>query len=111
MFLPEKYESIFDVSSKGPSSGSLVNKVYLGPCLLNFPTKGLCSKRRRYFHIFQVEAYPTCCEDIIEILVNIIQNEVLLSEAEAQQCKLGAVVNWHGGCDKHGNRLASRNKK
>ena len=26
MLLPEKYESIFDVSSKGPSSGSLVNK-------------------------------------------------------------------------------------
>ena len=26
MLLPEKYESIFDVSSKGPLSGSLVNK-------------------------------------------------------------------------------------
>ena len=26
MLLPEKYESIFDVSSKDPSSGSLVNK-------------------------------------------------------------------------------------
>ena len=26
MLLPEKYESIFDVSSKCPSSGSLVNK-------------------------------------------------------------------------------------
>ena len=26
MLLPEKYESIFDVLSKGPSSGSLVNK-------------------------------------------------------------------------------------
>ena len=26
MLLPEKYESIFDVSSEGPSSGSLVNK-------------------------------------------------------------------------------------
>ena len=25
MLLPEKYESIFDVSSEGPSSGSLVN--------------------------------------------------------------------------------------
>ena len=58
MLLPEKYESIFDVSSKGPSSGSLVKEV-----LLNFPTKGLCSKRRRYFHIFQVEAYLTYCED------------------------------------------------
>ena len=33
-------------------------------CLLNFPTKGLRSKRRRYFHIFQVEAYLTYCEDI-----------------------------------------------
>ena len=26
MLLPEKYESIFDVSSKGPSLGSLINK-------------------------------------------------------------------------------------
>ena len=26
MLLPEKYESIFDVSSKGTSSGCLVNK-------------------------------------------------------------------------------------
>ena len=47
MLLPEKYESIFDVSSEGPSSGSLINKE--GPS-----TKGLRSKRRRYFHIFQV---------------------------------------------------------
>ena len=60
MLLPEKYESIFDVSSEGPSSGSLA-------CLLNFPTKGLRSKRRRYFHIFQVEAYLTYCEDIYEV--------------------------------------------
>ena len=28
MLLPEKYESIFDVSSEGPSSGSLVSLVY-----------------------------------------------------------------------------------
>ena len=62
MPLPEKYESIFDVSSEGPSSGSLVTD---GPCLLNFPTKGLRSKRRRYFHIFQVEAYLTYCEDML----------------------------------------------
>ena len=57
MLLPEKYESIFDVSSEGPSSGSLVNKQK------NVPTKGLRSKRRRHFHIFQVEAYLTYCED------------------------------------------------
>lgn len=31
------------------------------------------------------------------MLVNIIQNEVLLSEAEAHQCKLAAITNWHGG--------------
>ena len=53
MLLPEKYESIFDVSSKGPS-------------MMKGPTKGLCSKRRRYFHIFQVEVYLTYCEDIYE---------------------------------------------
>ena len=57
MLLPEKYESIFDASSEGPSSGGL----------LNFPTKGLRSKRRRYFHIFRVEAYLTYCEDIYEV--------------------------------------------
>ena len=50
MLLPEKYESIFDVSSEGPSSGSLVG-----------PSKGFRSKRRSYFHIFQVEAYLTYC--------------------------------------------------
>ena len=43
MLLPEKYESIFDVSSEGPSSGSLP------------------------FHIFQVEAYLTYCEDIYKV--------------------------------------------
>ena len=48
LLLPEKYESIFDVSSKGPSSGSLVNK-------------------ETYFHIFQVEANLTYCEDIYEV--------------------------------------------
>ena len=64
MRLPEKYESIFDVSSEGPSTGKFSKQA---PCLLNFPTKGLCSKRRRYFHIFQVEAYLTYCEDIYEV--------------------------------------------
>ena len=60
MLLPEKYESIFDVSSEGPSSGNE------GPSG-DLPTKGLRSKRRRYFHIFQVEAYLTYCEDIYEV--------------------------------------------
>ena len=60
MLLPEKYESIFDVSSEGPNPN---------PCLLNFPTKGLRSKRRRYFHIFQVEAYLTYCEDELNISI------------------------------------------
>ena len=35
-------------------------------------SKGLCSKRRRYFHIFQVEAYLTYCEDM-SILQHSIQ--------------------------------------
>ena len=51
MLLPEKYESIFDVSSEGPSSESF----------------DVRSKRRKYFHIFQVEAYLTYCEDIYEV--------------------------------------------
>ena len=70
MLLPEKYESILDVSSEGPSSGSL----------LNFPTKELRLKRRRYFHIFQVEAYLTYCEDtnINELIIN----EPVITEPE-----------------------------
>ena len=79
MLLPEKYESIFDVSSKGPSlgslvnkdlrrtsSGSLLNKDFVGKFTKQGPTKGLCSKRRRYFHIFQVEAYLTYCQDMLD---------------------------------------------
>jgi len=37
----------------------------------------------------------------IETLVNIIQNEVSLSEAEAHQCKWAATVNWKGGAGKN----------
>ena len=56
------------------------------PCLLNFPTKGLCLKRQRYFHIFQVEANLTYCEDNASIYLNFI--EVLSS------LKRNHIVSW-----------------
>ncbi|KAJ7373248.1 hypothetical protein OS493_012837 [Desmophyllum pertusum] len=37
----------------------------------------------------------------IEMLINIIQNEVFLSEAEAHQCIWAATVNWKGGIRKN----------
>ena len=37
----------------------------------------------------------------IEMLINVIQNEVLLSEAEAHQSKFAATANWHGGHGKN----------
>ena len=37
----------------------------------------------------------------IEMLINIIQNEVFLSEAEAHQCIWSATVNWQGGIGKN----------
>ncbi|KAJ7374424.1 hypothetical protein OS493_007530 [Desmophyllum pertusum] len=37
----------------------------------------------------------------IEMLISIIQNEVLLSEAEAHQCIWAATVNWKGGIGKN----------
>ena len=37
----------------------------------------------------------------IEMLTNVMQNEVLLSEAEAHQTKFAATANWHGGYGKN----------
>ena len=37
----------------------------------------------------------------IEILINVMQNEVLFSEAEAIQTKFPATANWHGGYGKN----------
>ena len=37
----------------------------------------------------------------IEMLITTIQNEVLLSSAEAHQCKWAALANWRGGCNRN----------
>ncbi|XP_028403253.1 uncharacterized protein LOC114525978 [Dendronephthya gigantea] len=42
-------------------------------------------------------ATPGFNEFAIEMLINIFQGEVLLSEAEAHRCKWAATVNWRGG--------------
>ena len=46
LLLPEKYESIFDVSSKGPSSGSLVNKDFVYLCLCTYCLCTYCTTYR-----------------------------------------------------------------
>ena len=38
---------------------------------------------------------------VIEMLINILQCKVLLSEAEAKRCKWAATVNWNGGSGKN----------
>ncbi|XP_068685296.1 uncharacterized protein [Montipora foliosa] len=37
----------------------------------------------------------------IEMLINTVQNEIFLSEAEAHQCKWASTVNWKGGAGKN----------
>ena len=46
-------------------------------------------------------ATPGFNEFAIEMLINILQCCVLLSEAEAHQCKWAATVNWNGGAGKN----------
>ena len=46
-------------------------------------------------------ATPGFNEFSIEMFVNILQCQVLLSEAEAHHCKWAATVNWRGGPDKN----------
>ena len=46
-------------------------------------------------------ATPGFNEFAIEMLINILQCEVLLSEAEANHCKWAATVNWKGGSGKN----------
>ena len=44
---------------------------------------------------------PGCNEFAIEMLINILQCQVLLTEAEAHQCTWAATVNWNGGSGKN----------
>jgi hypothetical protein len=51
--------------------------------------------RKQLLHHFF--ATPGFNEFSIEMLINILQSKVLLSEAEAHRCKWAATVNWEGG--------------
>ena len=49
-------------------------------------------------HFFSTSGYN---EFAIEVLINILQCQVMLSEAEAHHCQWAATVNWSGGLCKN----------
>lgn len=49
-------------------------------------------------HFFSASGFN---EYAIEMLVNVMQSQILLSKAEAHQCKWAATVNWNGGQEKN----------
>ena len=55
-------------------------------------------QKQMLFYFSSVSGYNSYA---IEMLVSIVQNEVLLSRAEAHQCKWAALANWNGGRDKN----------
>ena len=55
-------------------------------------------QKQMLYHFSSVSGYNSYA---IEMLINTIQNEVLLSPAEAHQCKWAALVNWKGGDNKN----------
>ena len=55
MLLPEKYESIFDVSSEGPSSRSLVNKACL---FTKLPDEGPSLETSKILSYFSGRSIP-----------------------------------------------------
>ncbi len=54
----------------------------------------LIIRKQLLVHFFGTAGFN---ELAIEMLINILQCEVLLSKAEAHRCKWGATVNWKGG--------------
>ena len=58
----------------------------------------LILRKQLLCHFF---ATPGFNEFSIEMLINILQCKVLLSEAEAHRCKWAATVNWKGGAGKN----------
>ena len=58
MLLPEKYESIFDVSSEGPSSGSLVNFPCLLPLFTKLPDEGPSLETSKILSYFSGRSIP-----------------------------------------------------
>ena len=57
----------------------------------------LILRKQLLIHFFST---PRFNEFAIEMLINILQCEVLLSKAEAKRCKWAAKVNWKGGLGK-----------
>lgn len=55
-------------------------------------------RKQLLIHFFSTAGFN---EFSIEMLINILQSEVLLSEAEAFNCKWAAIVNWNGGAGKN----------
>ena len=55
-------------------------------------------QKQMLYHFSSVSGYNSYA---IEMLISTIQNEVLLSAAEAHQCKWAALVNWKGGENKN----------
>ena len=54
----------------------------------------LILRKQLLLHFFSTPGFN---EYSIEMLVNILQSEVLLSKAESQHCKWAATVNWNSG--------------
>ena len=55
-------------------------------------------RKQLLVHFFSTPGYN---EFAIEMLANILQCQVLLTEQEAHQCKWAATVNWNGGSHKN----------
>ncbi len=58
----------------------------------------LILRKQLLVHFFSTPGFN---EFAIEMLINILQCEVLLSKAEAHRCKWAATVNWKGGSGKN----------
>ena len=58
----------------------------------------LILRKQLLIHFFSTHGFN---EFAIEMLINILQCEVLLSKAEAKRCKWAATVNWKGGSGKN----------
>ena len=58
----------------------------------------LILRKQLLIHFFSTPGFN---EFAIEMLINILQCEVLLSKSEAKRCKWAATVNWKGGSGKN----------
>ena len=45
------------------------------------------------------------------MLINVVQNEILLAEAEAHQCLWASTANWKGGPGENRNKDAKKSIK